>query len=181
MKALCSIAALSISLLLASCSSTRQVKESAATEPTASKPVEIKGNPFSTRARKIKPDDTVTEAAPPPAAPSQVPPAPEATPDSDPAPTAEQQAAAERFLAETASTPEPEPAPTQEPEAAGNAPLPPLSNSLRRGSIFPQEEAASANDAPLPGANSVELRGLRSPKLPSGLPMNIDGKLTGQH
>lgn len=47
---------------------------------------------------------------------------------------------------------------------------------LRRGHFAPPEEAASRadNDSPLP--NAAERHGLRSPSLPSSLPMNIDGR-----
>ncbi len=58
--------------------------------------------------------------------------------------------------------------------------LPPRGN-LRMGIIAPEEDPASSSDAPAHSANLPEMRGLRSPKLPNKLPMNIDGKLQGQN
>ncbi len=91
-----------------------------------------------------------------------------------PAPSDAQQKAAEQILeGEAPASPEaetPAPAPLQ-----SNSALP--GGGLRMGSIIPQEDPASTGEAPPPAPNSVELRGLRSPKMPSSLPMGIDGKL----
>ncbi len=173
MKALSSMAALSVSLFLVSCSLTQQqAQENAADSPGDKKAAEITGNPFSTRARKAAPQKEVKEE-------------PEAE-ASLPVPTPEQQAAAESLMAETAKAAPtlPQEAEFLQPEEFSPAPanIPPApSGGLRMGRMAPQEDPASASDAPAPDANSVERHGLRSPKLPSGLPMNINGKLTGQH
>ncbi len=154
MNALCSTATLSLALFLTACSTTQQVKNTPTAEP-----------------------DTVQQAAPPAAE------APTAQDEPAPVPTEEQQKAAEHML-DTAQAPSmvadqsapssPQEAPAT-PLSADGLPLP--AGGLRMGSIIPQEEQASAGDAPPPSANSVELRGLRSPKMPSSLPMGIDGKL----
>lgn len=54
----------------------------------------------------------------------------------------------------------------------------PGGGGLRMGTLAPPEEAASSSDNAAPKPNSVEKRGLRSPSLPKGLPMDINGKLT---
>lgn len=47
---------------------------------------------------------------------------------------------------------------------------------LRMGRFAPPEEAASAGESAAPAPNAAEQRGLRSPKLPRQLPLNIDGQ-----
>ena len=49
-------------------------------------------------------------------------------------------------------------------------------SGLRMGRFAPQEEAASRGDNTAPIPNAAERHGLRSPSLPSALPMNIEGK-----
>lgn len=44
------------------------------------------------------------------------------------------------------------------------------------GRFAPPEEAASAGESAAPAPNAAEQRGLRSPKLPRQLPLNIDGQ-----
>lgn len=100
-------------------------------------------------------------------------------------PSAAQQAAAEQMLqnagGQAASVPapvvaDPEPLNLAEPTSGSI----PGRRSLRLGTIAPPEEAASGGaDAPQPLPNSVERHGLRSPLLPKNLPMDINGKLTG--
>ncbi len=155
MKALSSLATLSAALFLTACSLTHQVKDSPA-EPNAE---QASDNAVA--------KEKVTA----------------------PAPTAEQQNAAEQILNETPLTPpavneesEPlmqvSPAPENPPAPAAAPATPTLpGGGLRMGSIVPQEEPASVGDAPPPSLNAVELRGLRSPKMPSKLPMSVDGKL----
>ncbi len=165
------MAALSVALFMTACSSTQQAAPSAADAPAADAPTERPGNIFHTRGKP---------QAAPEAAPVQQEPSPA---QQEPAPTEEQQKAAEELIREAATeTPAPIPAPVEE-----AAPQPQSYNTtvptggLRMGSIIPQEDPASSSEAPPPGANSVELRGLRSPKLPSSLPMGIDGKLRSGH
>ncbi len=196
MKALCSMAALSLALLLSSCSLTRQTEGTESGERQAATDEKIVGNPFSTRSRRPKSDSapeqkdktlakttespTAEATATEPAAPAESTPAVTAPTHT---PTPAQQEAAHKLMAETPAGPE---VPTHNAEVADDflsAPATstpgyyPSAGSLRMGSIAPGEEAASATDAPPPGANSVDLHGLRSPKLPKGLPMGIDGKL----
>lgn len=128
---------------------------------------------------------------------------PEPTPES-PAPTAEeaqpeaitpspeQMEAAQKLLAEESKTPA---APARKKQTAPRAPRPtpaedysapsvtventsgiPGASGLRAGSSAMPEEAASSYDNDLPLPNAVERHGLRSPSLPSALPMNIDGQ-----
>lgn len=49
-------------------------------------------------------------------------------------------------------------------------------SGLRMGRFAPPEEAASAASNEDVTPNAAELRGLRSPKLPQQLPLNIDGQ-----
>ena len=49
-------------------------------------------------------------------------------------------------------------------------------SGLRMGRFAPQEEAASRGENTAPIPNAAERHGLRSPSLPSALPMNIEGK-----
>ena len=49
-------------------------------------------------------------------------------------------------------------------------------SGLRMGHFAPPEEAVSRGDSAAPQPNAVERHGLRSPLLPSTLPMNIEGK-----
>ncbi len=170
MKALCYLAALSAALFLASCSLTQQqVKDAPAGPPEAKTTKEAppappeQGNKTPAAAEAAATGETAQDAAP--------------------APTAEQQEAARQLLAEQAnSAPIPEPAAATQDEAATlpTGSTAPPSGSLRMGRIAPLEEAASTAAGAAPGTNSAELRGLRSPKLPSGLPMNIHGKLNSQ-
>jgi len=51
-------------------------------------------------------------------------------------------------------------------------------SGLRMGRFAPPEEAVSSQDAAAPQPNAAERHGLRSPKLPDSLPMDIDGKTT---
>ena len=106
------------------------------------------------------------------------------------APTEEQQAAAEKMLIEGDSSAEtgesldvlPEPIGNEEvlddhvPNASGI----PGRNALRMGQYAPPEEAASAGNARPPRPNRAEQYGFRSPSLPNKLPMDINGKLTGE-
>lgn len=107
-------------------------------------------------------------------------------------PSSEQQEAARALLHEQeGSGPEisgPENTPLPTVSAAGEIPEPladstsdyplPGGGGLRMGTLAPPEEAASSSENAVPKPNSVEKRGLRSPSLPKGLPMDINGKLT---
>lgn len=106
-------------------------------------------------------------------------------------PTPEQQAAAEKLLAEdtagsTNAPEEQETTPTQtdnEGTMQDTEVLPPSipgRNALRMGQYAPPEEAASVNEAASFHPNSAEQHGFRSPMLPTALPMDIHGKLTGE-
>ncbi len=107
------------------------------------------------------------------------------------APTPEQQAAAEHILSQSADdaddaddAPQGEsPAPVAAEEVV-ETPAPPAGipgrRALRMGQYAPPEEAASTGAASAPRPNRAEQHGFRSPSLPSGLPMDIHGKLTGQ-
>ncbi len=184
MKFLCPLAALAFALLMTACSSTQQAESGANTPSKAAALTERPGNIFNTRGKRKaqKPAEAAPAGTSEEAAPAADEPAPSTVP------TEEQQKAAAALLAEQSEA-APAPAPTPAPSATQPAPaadtpepeetptLAPLSRGLRMGSIVPEEEAASSADAPPPAANSVELRGLRSPKLPTSLPMGIDGKL----
>ena len=117
-----------------------------------------------------------------------------------PEPSAAQQQAARELLA---SQPE---QPRRTPTAANNAPIPApqaelvstpgasaavptpamqvqpvgtpeaIPGSIRMGGFGPAAEPNSEN-LPTPGPNAVDMRGLRSPKLPGALPMSVDGKI----
>ncbi len=144
MKAICSLATLSLALMLSSCAITQQkAADAAAAEPNA--------------------EQAADSAAPR-----------EKTEAPAPVPTEEQQKAAEELLPDPAAD-----APTLDApgpcDAASTSTLP--SGGLRMGSITPQEDPASVGEAPPPTANAAERFGLRSPKMPSQLPMNIDGKI----
>ncbi len=191
MKAIRTLAVLSAAMLLASCSLI-QKKGADGEQPVreAAKPASIVGNPFSTRGPKApakKDNATEATAAETPAAETTAVAtagAETAAATDAPVPTAEQQAAARKLLAEQAA-PIPDPtAATATPQVnvVEGTPAPPrFSDGLRRGGIAPTEDPASTADGATPGANSAEQRGLRSPKFPKGLPMDINGKLTGQH
>ncbi len=167
-------AALAIGLLLSSCSLFRQTEK--ATPPAETATADTKATAPGKAADKPaphtdKPDTGADTAA------------------SSAEPTAAQQAAARKLLNETAttpsteSTPTPTPTPTPTTSTTPTTPTPtglPPVGGLRMGGIAATEEAASATSAPAPGSNQVELRGLRSPKLPDSLPMDIDGKLQGK-
>ncbi len=154
MKTLSSLATLSLALFLTSCSFMQQAADAPTDAPKANQ-TETKG----TNKADI------------------------------PTPTAEQQKAAEQLLEETPHAPTAadneglppmlvSPAPETPPAPAvstNSVPLP--GGGLRMGSIVPQEDPASVGDAPAPTANSAERFGLRSPKMPSKLPMGIDGKI----
>jgi len=97
-------------------------------------------------------------------------------------PSSEQQEAARAMLSEQEASSLPTVS------AAGEIPEPitdgisdtslPGGRGLRMGALAPPEEAASSSENAAPKPNSVERRGLRSPSLPKGLPMDINGKLT---
>lgn len=92
-----------------------------------------------------------------------------------PVPTAAQQAAAHDMM-EGGTAPA---GVATEPVDNGYTPTGvPGGRGLRMGTIAPPEEAASTGDGAEPRPNSAERRGLRTPPLPSGLPMDMDGKLT---
>lgn len=104
-------------------------------------------------------------------------------------PTPEQQAAAAKILAETpreatASAHDvlPEPVAHEEVlvDAVPNTSGIPGRNSLRMHRYAPPEEAASAGEAKALTPNRAERHGFRSPVLPTKLPMDINGKLTGE-
>lgn len=92
-------------------------------------------------------------------------------------PTEAQQAAAHQLLEASDGGMGEEPGAGQEPLPAEPVASLPRSG-LRLGQFAPPEEAASAGENAEPAPNSVELHGLRSPSLPSNLPMDINGKLT---
>ncbi len=72
---------------------------------------------------------------------------------------------------------EPEPVVDEAPVVtANNTSGIPGRSGLRMGRFAPQEEAASRGDNTAPIPNAAERHGLRSPSLPSALPMNIEGK-----
>lgn len=115
----------------------------------------------------------------------------EDTPEEEPSditPSPEQMAAAKAAL-EKKDDARPEKRPTRtvkaEPEpVVDEAPVVTSNNTsgipgrsgLRMGRFAPQEEAASRGDNTAPIPNAAERHGLRSPSLPSALPMNIEGK-----
>lgn len=92
-------------------------------------------------------------------------------------PSEEQQAAAHQLLEEADEGDGGMPGAGISPLPADSAAALPRSG-LRLGQFAPPEEAASAGENAEPAPNSVELHGLRSPSLPSTLPMDINGKLT---
>ncbi len=107
------------------------------------------------------------------------------------APTPEQQAAAEHLLNTTETQTEPsheasaspEPQAIEETASQASASYPagiPGRRALRMGQYAPPEEAVSSGEAAAYRPNRAEQHGFRSPVLPSGLPMDIHGKLTGQ-
>ncbi|MCI7697951.1 MAG: hypothetical protein MSQ05_00940 [Akkermansia sp.] len=67
---------------------------------------------------------------------------------------------------------EPAPAMTVQPVGTPEA----IPGRLRLGGFGPAAEPNS-EDLPTPGPNAVDMRGLRSPKLPGELPMDVDGKI----
>lgn len=176
MKAVSLITGTLLSFLLVSCSSTNQ--EQGTYRSVFSKA--LTGSPFATAK---EPEQT-------PSKPEQE--KPEIEEPSLPAPTPEQQPAAEILPSETGESILPAPVfppmetsgdlPTLDTPSAPSIPEPaatPLpSRSLRLGLFAPPEEAASAKETPALPPNSVDLRGLRSPKLPGALPMDINGKIT---
>ncbi len=108
---------------------------------------------------------------------------------SDLVPTPEQQAAAAKLLAtksrEASATTHdvlPEPVAQEEVlvDAIPNTSGIPGRNSLRMHRYAPPEEAASAGEAKALTPNRAERHGFRSPVLPTKLPMDINGKLTGE-
>ncbi len=148
MKALSSLATLSLALMLTSCSFTQQVADAPAAEPNAEQAGE------TTASKEKKQEETPA-----------------------PVPSDEQQKAAEQLLTEASEAPAAPEADIPTP-AEGGAPTPSLpTGGLRMGSIILQEDPASTGDAPPPTANAAERFGLRSPKMPGKLPMGIDGKL----
>lgn len=97
-------------------------------------------------------------------------------------PSSEQQEAALNMLREQENDAMPTVSSTGEiPEpiadSSFDSPLP-GGRGLRMGNLAPPEEAASSSENAAPKPNSVERYGLRSPSLPKGLPMDINGKLT---
>ncbi len=198
------LAALSAALLLNSCSLFRQSEKATGapaltTEPPAeaAKPGETaaSGEAVKTGTDGATATSTISDesAATPPqgqdpagaatAAVSADRPATDAHADDTAAtPTAEQQEAALRVL-RGGDPPQPAPAtlgnvPDQPAgSTVDSGPALPPPGGLRMGGIAPTEDPASSTDAPPHGANQVELHGLRSPKLPDKLPMDIDGKL----
>ena len=94
-------------------------------------------------------------------------------------PTAEQQATAEATLQESVTevvaTGDTLSLPTAAPTYQSTSTIPGRSG-LRMGRFAPPEEAASAGESEAPAPNAAEQRGLRSPKLPRRLPLNIDGQ-----
>lgn len=105
----------------------------------------------------------------------------------DVTPSEEQQAAAEQMLSEMVTEESesldvlPRPVGNEDvlDEAEPNAAGIPGRNALRMGQYAPPEEAVSSGDARPPRPNRVEQHGFRSPALPTKLPMDINGKLTG--
>ncbi len=167
MKALCTTATLSLALLLTACSLNQQHQQQAAGPPDvpAAKPEE-KDSPSSAKTSEASTD-----------------PAPPGT-QTAPVPTQEQQQAAIKLtegVADIDYTPEHVEQLTEAHlnTAEATAPTSPAlpAGNLRMGSIIPQEDPASVGDAPAPSANSAERFGLRSPKMPTKLPMGIDGKI----
>lgn len=76
---------------------------------------------------------------------------------------------------------EPEPIRVDEPApvvTVNNTSGIPGRSGLRMGRFAPPEEAVSSQDTAAPQPNAAERHGLRSPKLPNSLPMDIDGKTT---
>lgn len=102
-------------------------------------------------------------------------------------PSEEQQAAAEQLLSETVIEDKvsmdilPQPVGNEEvlDEVSPNVSGIPGRNALRMGQYAPPEEAVSSGNARPPRPNRVEQHGFRSPSLPTKLPMDINGKLTG--
>lgn len=109
---------------------------------------------------------------------------------SDFVPTPEQQEAAAKLLTDnkpgeaTASAHDVLPEPVAQEEvlvdAVPNTSGIPGRNSLRMHRYAPPEEAASAGEAKALPPNRAERHGFRSPVLPTKLPMDINGKLTGE-
>lgn len=98
-------------------------------------------------------------------------------------PSPEQQEAAASLLQEGAGAPIPDPA-VAGGDASAAVPYAspsgiPGGSGLRMRRFAPPEEASSAGEQAPPAPNTVEQHGLRSPSLPGSLPMDINGKLTG--
>lgn len=104
--------------------------------------------------------------------------------------TEENAAAPERQVPAPALTPEgavaegaePDPVLPPAPPLPGEPPVPALSTAAEGAYVpSPAEFSSSADNegapVPPPPPPAAELRGLRSPKLPSNLPMSLDGKL----
>ncbi len=70
----------------------------------------------------------------------------------------------------------PEAAPS--PLASSAQDIVPGGKKLRMGAFATPEESISSEGISAPAPNSVELKGFRSPKMPVGLPMDINGKIT---
>ncbi len=206
MKVICSPATLLVALFLTACSTPQHTVETAGSTPALKITRNSERATPNARRMRANPVhalfDVMLSA---PAAPAkQQKPAPvaekkadEEKPRSEHAqsesprdiqPSVEQRKAAEKLLAEEARAAKPAPAkkPAAPAAAAEPAPAAPTlmassptlpSGGLRMGSILPQEDPASTGDAPPPSANAAERFGLRSPKMPSKLPMGIDGKL----
>ncbi len=166
------LTALSLALAVVSCSAIEKGRNA-----------KVEGNPFSTRAaaEDVEKKTAEGESADGESAQANA----EAASAEETAllekaePTAEQQEAARELLGRSDATgeaiPEPEPVSTSPDAVAEPTSRKAPPGGLRLGGIAPTEDSAAEGVAP--GANSVEQHGLRSPKLPNKLPMNIDGKL----
>ncbi len=174
MKALCSLVTLSVAFSLTACTLTQKAAEGAADTPA------VETSADSQEGKKNAKPDKKAEEAPTRKegdAPAETTPtAASEAPADAPVPTEAQQQAAQEMLL-TGFAPTDDLVSTAFPDEVNDAPPALPAGKLRMGSILPQEDPASVGDAPAPTANSVELRGLRSPKMPSKLPMGIDGKL----
>ncbi len=202
MKVLCSLATLSVALFLTSCSTPPQPVETTGSTPVLK--ITRNADRVTPNARRMRANpvhalfDVMLSAPTAPARQQKAQPVAKTQPSEEKSlseqprniqPSAEQRQAAERLLAEAPKTaPTKAPAAPAAPAVETPAPVTHIASSpalpsggLRMGSILPQEDPASAGNALPPGANTVEIQGLRSPKMPTSLPMDIDGKLKSTH
>ncbi len=183
MKALCSLVTLSVAFSLTACTLTQKAEDGAADTPAVETAEDVRKDKKDAEPGQGGDNAPADQEGETPASPESgegslptEPTAAESLADAPIVPTEAQQKAAQEMLL-TGFVPTDDLVSTAFPDAVNDAPPALPAGKLRMGSILPQEDPASVGDAPAPTANTVELRGLRSPKMPSKLPMGIDGKL----